>query len=131
MRHFAAVISATIAFSILAAGCSASGTERAEQLDPLLREAGFIATPADSVARREALSAIQPLKMQYFWYKGTPRFWVADPYACHCVYAGNDNNYLRFRQLKRERAELLDEETEQQKLLEFETLPANQVFVGE
>jgi hypothetical protein len=131
MRPLAAIIWTLIAFSLLAAGCSAPGAKRAEQLDPLLTEAGFRVTPADTTARREALSTIQPLKIQYFSYKGTPRFWFADPYVCHCVYAGNENNYQRLRQLKRERAEILDEETEQQKLLEFETLPANQVFYGD
>lgn len=112
-------------------GCSESGTERAQHLDPLLTHAGFLVTPADTTARREALSTVEPLRVQYFSYKGHPRYWYADPYVCHCVYAGNEDNYLRLRQLKREHAEFLDEETAQQKFLEFETLPANQVFLGE
>jgi hypothetical protein len=117
--------------SVIVAGCSASGPRQAEQLDPLLRQAGFRVTPADTTARREALSTVEPLKVQYFAYKGHPRFWVADPFVCHCVYAGNEDNYLRLRELKHERAELLDEETAQQKFLEFETLPANQAFYGD
>ena len=104
----------------------------ARRADGSVADAGGI--PRDSRRHhrsREALSTVEPLKIQYFAYKGTPRYWFADPYLCHCVYAGNEDNYLRFRQLKREHAEILDEETAQQKYLEFETLPANQAFYGE
>ena len=131
MRPLVLATCAAIGFCLFTAGCSASGKQRAEQLDPLLVEAGFRTFPADTVARHEALSAVQPLKLQYFSYAGALRFWFADPYICHCVYAGNEDNYQRLRELKRERAELLEEETEQQKFLEFEALPANQVFYDE
>jgi hypothetical protein len=119
-----------IALSCLTAGCSESGAHRADRIEPLLTEAGFRVTTADTTARREALSSLTPLKVEYFEYQGKPLFWFADPYVCHCVYAGDETNYDRFRQLKRERAEYLEEETAQQKYLEFMTSPVNQVFLG-
>jgi hypothetical protein len=131
MKLTRAVTGLLIVLLCSAAGCSETGAERAERLDPLLTQAGFRVAPANTEVRREALSSLTPLKVQYFEYKGKPRFWVADPYVCHCVYAGNETNYDRLRQLKRERAEFLDEETAQQKYLEFMTSPVNQVFLGE
>jgi hypothetical protein len=119
-----------VALSGLFAACSESGAHRADRIEPLLTEAGFRVTTADTTARREALSSLTPLKVQYFEYNGKPLFWFADPYVCHCVYAGDETNYDRFRQLKRERAEYLEEETAQQKYLEFMTSPVNQVFLG-
>ena len=119
-----------IALSCLTAGCSESGAHRAGRIEPFLTEAGFRVTTADTTARREALSSLTPLKVQYFEYNGQPVFGFADPYVCHCVYSGDETNYDRFRQLKRERAEYLEEETAQQKYLEFMTSPVNQVFLG-
>jgi hypothetical protein len=121
-----------IAVACIAAGCSESAAHRAERLDPILAEAGFYATPADTTDRRESLSTIQPLKIQYFEHNGKLHYFFADPDVCHCVYAGDEADYDRFRQLKRrEHPALLLEETEQQKYLEFMTSPANQVFYGD
>ena len=52
--------------SCLTAGCSESGAHRAGRIEPLLTEAGFRVTTADTTARREALSSLTPLKVQYF-----------------------------------------------------------------
>jgi hypothetical protein len=128
MRH---ALSILLLLPLTAAGCSETGAERAQRLDPLLTQAGFRVSPADTEDRREAMSSLTPLKVQYFEYKGKPRFWVADPYVCHCVYTGDETDYDRLHQLKRERAEFLDEETAQQKYLEFMTSPVNQVFLGD
>jgi hypothetical protein len=131
MKLMRPVVGLLSLLQLTAVGCSPSGAERAQQLDPLLTQAGFRATPADSEDLRQALSSLTPLKVQYFDYKGRTHFWVADPYICHCVYSGNEANYDRLRELKRGRAELLDEETAQQKYLEFINSPVNQVFLGE
>jgi hypothetical protein len=131
MRLMRPIVSLLFLLQLTAAGCSETGPERAQHLDPFLTQAGFRAAPADTEDRREALSSLTPLKVQYFDYKGTPHFWVADPYVCHCVYASDETNYDRLRQLKHERAEFLDEETAQQKYLEFMTFPVNQVFMGD
>lgn len=128
MRAVTSLLVILLCFSI---GCSESGRQRAGQIDPLLTEAGFRATPADTVDRREALSTVTPFKVQYFKYRGRHLFFVADPDVCHCVYVGDEADYLRLRQLKREHPELLDEETEQQAYLQFLTTPANQALIGE
>jgi len=121
----------TILLLCVIAGCSETGTQRAQSFDPLLTQAGFRIVPADTTDRREALSSLTPLKLHYFEYKGKLLFWFSDPYVCQCVYAGDEADYLRLHQLKRQRAEYLEEETAQQKYLEFMTSPVNQVFLGD
>jgi hypothetical protein len=125
-------LSAALLFlvQLTAAGCSATGAERAERLDPPLAEAGFHTVPANTTDRREALSSLVPLKLHYFEYKGKLLFWFSDPYVCQCVYTGDEADYVRLRQLKHERAEYLEEETAQQKYLEFMSVPVNQVYLG-
>lgn len=125
------VVGLLFVLQLTVAGCSETGAQRAQRLEPALAEAGFHTVPADTTDRREALISLVPLKLHYFEYKGKLLFWFSDPYICQCVYAGDEANYVRLRQIKRERAEYLEEWTAQQKYLEFMTSPVNQVFLGE
>ena len=131
MKWMRRALKVLLLLPLVAAGCSETGAERAQRLESPLIEAGFHTVPADTTDRREALSSLVPLQLHYFEYKGKLLFWFSDPYACQCVYAGDEANYVRLRQQKHERAEYLEDWTAQQKYLEFMSSPVNQVFLGD
>jgi hypothetical protein len=72
-----------------------------------------------------------PLKISYVSHNGNPRYWFSDPYVCHCLYVGSQQDYAEFQQLKAqenaEKAQAADEERYDQ----FMASPGGQVFYGE
>jgi hypothetical protein len=84
----------------LAIGCAESSEERAQRLEPMLTQVSFRAVPANTPARTQKLSKMTPLKVSYFSRKGNPSYWFADPYVCHCLYVGGEQNYDEFQQLE-------------------------------
>jgi hypothetical protein len=114
----------------IAIGCVESSAARAQRLEPVLSQAGFRAVPANTPARVEKLSEMTPLKVSYFSRNGKPSYWFADPYLCHCLYVGSEQNYNEFQQLKQENAQEVTED-DQRAYEQFMSSPANQVFYGQ
>jgi len=56
--------------------------------------------PANTPARTQKLADIVPPRMSYVSRDGKLSYWFADPYVCHCIYVGNEQNYSQFEQLK-------------------------------
>jgi hypothetical protein len=100
-------------------------------MERMLMQAGFRAVPADTPTRVERLNQMSALKLTYFSRNGNASYWFADPYICHCLYAGSQQNYDEFQQLQQERAEELADQNEQQTYEEFMTSPAGEVFYGQ
>jgi len=113
-------------------GCE-SAAHRAQRMEPLLSQAGFTVVQADTPARVEKLDKIKPAKLSYFPVNGKQLYWFADPYVCHCVFRGTEQNYQMYQQLtaEQERAEALDDYATQQAYTEYMSGAANQVFYGQ
>ncbi len=113
-------------------GCE-SAAQRARRMEPLLSQAGFSVVQADTPARVEKLNKIKPVKLSYFPVNGKQLYWFADPYVCHCVFRGTEQNYQMYQQLtaEQERAEALDDYATQQAYTEYMSGAANQVFYGQ
>jgi hypothetical protein len=75
--------------------------QRAAQIGPLLAAAGFRQYPADTPAKKTALKNLPALKVRHYVGKdGELRYWVADPYRCHCLYEGGPEAYQRYENLR-------------------------------
>jgi hypothetical protein len=92
-----------LTFTIAQAGCSlwqenvtAQYRHRAEQIEPLLQEAGFQRLPANTAAQRAELGSLKPLTISRSVDNKGTRYWFADPYVCGCMYGGNEAAYQRF-----------------------------------
>jgi hypothetical protein len=83
-----------------AAGCAESPQHRASRIEAMLAAAGFRMHPAESEERQQQLAKMPPLKLQYFFINGHPRYWFADPTYCKCIYIGNEENYQKYQQLR-------------------------------
>ena len=116
-------------------GCAESSTERAQRLEPMLAQAGFRMVPADTAARSEKLGRLTPLRMNYQSHNGKSSYWFADPYVCHCLYVGSEQNYGQFEQLKHaeqeEKAQNVTDMADQARYEEFINSPAGEVFYGQ
>ncbi|MBV8056124.1 MAG: hypothetical protein JO071_12890 [Deltaproteobacteria bacterium] len=121
--------------SVLAGGCAESHTERAQRLEPMLVQAGFRMVPASTPARTAKLADMTPLQMSYVSRNGKLSYWFADPYVCHCIYVGNEQNYGQLEQLKQagqeQRAQEVTDMAEQTKYDEFMNSPAGGIFYGQ
>ncbi len=118
------------------AGCAESSAQRAQRLEPMLSQAGFSQVPANTPAREDKLKDITPLKVRYFTQNGKTAYWFADPYVCHCLFKGSEQNYDAYRQLLQdekaeERAEAIDDYQSQQRIMDYMSSPAGQVFYGQ
>ena len=86
------------------AGCSLlqpSPQQRAKELDPMLSAAGFKLIPANSPQKVATLDKLPPLTVKFYTGKdGNLRYWLADPYGCHCLYLGDEAAYQRYEQLR-------------------------------
>jgi hypothetical protein len=112
-------------------GCAESSHQRAQRLDPMLVQSGFRAVPANTPARAQRLSEMTPLKVSYYSRNGKRSYCFADPYVCHCLYVGSEQNYDEFHELEQERAQEVTQEYDQRNFDQFMASPASQVFYGE
>ena len=80
---------------------TAQHRDSADQVEPLLEQAGFIRMRADTAAQRSEMSSLKPLTLSRALdkKKGTV-YWYADPYVCGCMYAGNEAAYQRYREVR-------------------------------
>jgi hypothetical protein len=108
----------------LAIGCAESSEQRARRLEPMLTQAGFRVVPANTPTRLQRLADITPLRMSHVSRNGTSSYWFADPYVCHCIYVGGQQEYQQFEQQKAQAAD-------QQRFEQFMASPANQVLYGQ
>ena len=75
--------------------------DTAEQVEPLLEQAGFQRLPADTAAKRSEMASLEPLKLtrSHDDKRGT-LYWYADPYVCGCMYAGDEAARQRYREIR-------------------------------
>jgi hypothetical protein len=85
--------------AIYAAGCE-SAQQRANHVETMLAAAGFHMHPAETGDHVQKLQNMKPLKLQYFFIKGHPRYWFADPKFCKCIYIGDEEDYQKYQQLR-------------------------------
>jgi len=114
-----------------AIGCAESSNQRAQRLEPMLAQAGFRVVPANTPARAQRLNDMTPLKVNYFSSNASRSYWFADPYVCHCLYVGSEQNYSKFQELEQEPAQEVRQESDQRNYEEFMASPASQVFYGQ
>jgi hypothetical protein len=86
-----------ISASILISGCS-TPVERASEKNDLLAAAGFHIVPVTTDQQRLQLETLPPNRVVQKVRDGKVIFLYADPYACGCLYIGDENawdNYKR------------------------------------
>ncbi|HJU27783.1 MAG TPA: hypothetical protein VJ718_01355 [Candidatus Binataceae bacterium] len=93
-----------LAFALTAAlctaGCAESAHHRADRIEAMLAASGFRMHPADTEEHQRRLETMPPLKLQYFFVNGKPRYWFADPQFCKCIYIGNEHDYQNYQSLR-------------------------------
>ena len=126
-----AIIGALLAF--IGAGCAESSAQRANRIEPLLSQAGFSAVPANTPAQAAKLNDLKPLKFKHQTNEGKSLYFFADPYVCHCVFRGTQQNYEQYQALSNEQelAEAMDNYEMQQAYETYMAGAANQVFYGQ
>ena len=88
-----------LAVAVYAAGCE-SAQDRANHVESMLAAAGFRMHPAETDEHMQKLQNMKPLKLQYFFVNGKPRYWFADPKFCKCIYIGDEEDYQKYQQLR-------------------------------
>lgn len=90
-----------------AAGCAAIRQQEGLQMDRLLAAAGFQVRPANTPEKMAQLKTLTPLTIMPKEKDGNAFFVVADPYACKCLYVGDQKAYDSYQKLslKQEYAE--------------------------
>jgi len=77
--------------------------QRAQELEPILRAAGFTSFAAATPAQKERLKSLPPLKLGYYIdQRGNPNYWMADPDTCACLFHGDEAAYRRYQQIQLE-----------------------------
>jgi hypothetical protein len=96
MRRLTAGLIAT-GMSVLLGAC-ATPMERANEKNDLLSAAGFTIVPVTTDAQRLQLNSLPPNRVVQKVKDGKVMFVYADPYACGCLYIGDEtawDNYKR------------------------------------
>jgi hypothetical protein len=95
------VIAAQAGCSLWQENVTAERRESANQVEPLLEQAGFLRMAAETSAQRTELNSLKPLTIsRSLDTKHGMRYWYADPYVCGCMYAGNEAAYDRYREIR-------------------------------
>ena len=115
------------------AGCAETSAQRANRIEPMLLQAGFTSVPADTPARVAKLNDLTALKVKHSTHNGKSVYWFADPYACHCLFRGSEQNYQQYRALSHdvELAQEMDNYELQQSYETYMGGAADQVFYGQ
>lgn len=85
---------------LIAAGCQAIESERAENTENLLREAGFQVRYADTPERFEDVKALEQRSLVKKERDGEPYYVYADAEGCQCLYYGTPAEYEKYRTLE-------------------------------
>jgi hypothetical protein len=112
-------------------GCAGMGKMSAFQIDEMLARSGFQLHTADTPKKLAFLDSLPKNKFLHKMYKEKMYYFYAnDPY-CHCMYVGDQQAYLRFKESVKvhkmnERIDTTSSEAPQ----ELETMPldANNPF---
>ncbi len=95
MSHALRIAVALVTFGILAA--CVSPQERAQEKDDLLAAAGFTIVPANTPDRRTQLQTLPPNRIVQQTHGDRVVFLYADPYACGCLYIGDQKAWDTYR----------------------------------
>ena len=77
--------------------------EQAREIEPILDTAGFEALRASNAAQMNRLRALPALKLGYYRDQGgAPKYWMADPDYCGCLFYGDEVAYQRYGRLKKD-----------------------------
>ncbi|KXV01907.1 hypothetical protein CR51_20905 [Caballeronia megalochromosomata] len=97
MKHRLATVLTALSASMLLAAC-ATPVERANEKNDLLSAAGFRIVPVTTEQQRVQLQTLPPNRVVQKIKDGRVIFVYADPYACGCLYIGDEtawDNYKR------------------------------------
>jgi len=92
---------------VFLAGCAGSGKMSPFQMDEMLVRAGFQLHTADTPKKLDFLKSLPQNELVYKMYNEKMFYFYVDGYSCQCMYVGDEQAYLRFRQLVKE--EKMDE----------------------
>jgi hypothetical protein len=124
------LMSCAVAATVLLAGCSLfrlSPQQQAAQVEPVLAAAGFRMLPADTPEKLAHLQKLPPLKLTPRMHKGQVRYAYADPYACQCLYVGDEQAYQQYQRLaieqniaaEQQQAALMNQDTAAEMEMDF------------
>jgi hypothetical protein len=115
---------AAVALVFAASGCATvnplqpqTPQQKAQNIEPMLQAAGFQPLTATTPEQKARLAKLPPLELNYYVKDGSPRYWLADPEVCGCLFYGDEADYQRFENIKleNERAEADREAIESQR----------------
>lgn len=75
----------------------ATPAQRATQKDDLLSAAGFHIVPVTTDQQRQQLKTLPPNRVVQKIKDGKPVFVYADPYACGCLYIGDETAWDTYK----------------------------------
>lgn len=114
MRSYASNIARYLIFSIviMVTGCATQETpmQRAQRIEPMLSAAGFHMKPASTAEQQATLQGMTPLKVRFYPLDGKMHYWFADPVYCDCLFAGNQEAYQRYEQIRLQQHEVRAQE---------------------
>ena len=87
---------------VLLTGCAGSGNMSPLQTDMLLVRAGFQLHTADTPKKLDFLKSLPQNELVHKMYDEKMFYFYADGSSCKCVYVGDDQAYLRFKQSVKE-----------------------------
>lgn len=96
MRRSIRLYAAAAATAVLLAAC-ASPVERANEKNDLLAAAGFRIVPVTTEEQRLELHTLPPNRVIQKTRNGKVIFLYADPYACACLYIGDQTAWDNYR----------------------------------
>jgi len=77
--------------------------EQAQEIEPMLAEAGFETLNATTPEQKLQLKTLPPLKLGYYRdNNGAANYWMADPDYCNCLMHGDEAAYQRYEDNKLE-----------------------------
>ena len=89
-------------------GCAAANplaaltsTQQPEEIEPMLRAAGFESLKAATPAQQQRLKLLPALQLGYYRDKnGDANYWLADANDCNCLFHGDEAAYQRYENSK-------------------------------
>jgi hypothetical protein len=113
-RTMQSAVPKALAFvAILAAlslsGCAAAAnplaaltsTRQPEEIEPMLRAAGFESVKATTPAQQQRLKSLPSRQLGYYRDKnGAANYWLADADDCNCLFHGDEAAYQRYENSK-------------------------------
>ena len=98
-ERFWTTAATAVALALSVGACSYIHGSEAKKTDELLATAGFKPVAADTPDKAAQLQTQKPLKIIARRKDGQTIYTYADPYDCHCMWVGSQDQYVTYERL--------------------------------